>query len=90
VETVILISRQELDDLIRQAVQAAVSELETKRKHEEEARLLTRMAVSDRLHVDCSTLWRWERAGYLQPVRLGRYVYYRAGDVLRLERGEIE
>ena len=89
-ETVILISREELDDLIRQAVKAAVAELETKRQQEEEARLLTRMAVAERLHVDCSTLWRWEQAGYLQPVRLGRHVYYRAGDVLRLEHGEIE
>lgn len=28
-----------------------------------------------------STLWRWERAGYLRPVRIGVKVFYRQGDI---------
>lgn len=30
---------------------------------------------------DPSTLWRWEKAGYLRPVRIGRSVFYRQGDI---------
>lgn len=89
-ETAFILTRQELDDLISQAVQAAIAELESRRGQEQEARLLSREAVSERLHVGYSTLWRWEKEGYLKPVRLGRRVYYRAGDVQRLERGEFE
>lgn len=30
---------------------------------------------------DPSTLWRWEKAGYLTPVRIGARVFYRQGDL---------
>ena len=30
---------------------------------------------------DPSTLWRWEKAGYLTPVRIGAKVFYRQGDI---------
>ena len=34
--------------------------------------------------VDPSTLWRWEKVGYLKPVRIGVKVFYRRGDIARL------
>lgn len=40
--------------------------------------------------VDPSTLWRWEKAGYLAPVRIGTKVYYRRGDISRLVDGKQE
>jgi len=33
---------------------------------------------------DPSTLWRWEKAGYLIPVRIGTRVFYRQSDLDRL------
>lgn len=30
---------------------------------------------------DPSTLWRWEKAGYLSPVRIGGKVFYRRSDI---------
>lgn len=30
---------------------------------------------------DPSTLWRWEKAGYLTPVRIGAKVFYRQSDI---------
>ncbi len=30
---------------------------------------------------DPSTLWRWEKAGYLTPVRIGVKVFYRQSDI---------
>jgi len=32
---------------------------------------------------DPSTLWRWEKAGYLKPVKLGVKVFYRRSDLDR-------
>ena len=31
--------------------------------------------------VDPSTLWRWEKKGYLRPVRIGVKVFYRRSDI---------
>ena len=30
---------------------------------------------------DPSTLWRWEKVGYLKPVRIGVKVFYRRSDI---------
>ena len=30
---------------------------------------------------DPSTLWRWEKAGYLTPVKIGVKVFYRRSDI---------
>lgn len=37
--------------------------------------------AAERLGVSLNTLWRWERQKYLIPTRIGRRVYYRAGDI---------
>ncbi len=50
--------------------------------------ILNREAVANRLHVSKSTLWRWDRTGYLKAVRYGRAVWYRESDIEALERGE--
>lgn len=33
---------------------------------------------------DPSTLWRWEKAGYLTPVRIGVKVFYRRSEIDRI------
>lgn len=43
--------------------------------------LIPRLKVADLLHVDQSTLNRWEKAGYLIPVRRGVKVFYKHSDV---------
>jgi len=30
---------------------------------------------------DPSTLWRWEKAGYIKPVKIGVKVFYRRSDI---------
>ena len=36
------------------------------------------------LNVALSTLWRWDRDGYLKPVKIGSKVLYRKTDIDRL------
>lgn len=55
-------------------------------KQEEEAEIaaskkagmvyLTRKEAADKLHVDLSTLWRWDKRGYLPSVKMGGKVVY--------------
>lgn len=43
--------------------------------------LIPRLEVVDLLHVDQSTLNRWEKRGYLVPIRRGVKVFYKHSDV---------
>lgn len=60
---------------------------EERQKATEEARkgntpdILSRREVCKLLNVGFSTLWRWEKTGYLIPVKAGRKVYYLKKDV---------
>ena len=54
----------------------------------EDSELVSRTKTAELLGVDLSTLNRWEKTGYLLPVRIGRRVLYRAQDIRdSLERG---
>lgn len=48
---------------------------------------LTQDEVSARLQVDKSTLWRWDKSGYLNKCRVGGKVRYRLSDVTKLMEG---
>ena len=45
---------------------------------------LTTNEVSKRLGVDDSTLWRWNKIGYLKKIKLGNKVFYKESDILKL------
>jgi len=81
-----IISAEELDEIINGAVEKAIAAITPQKKE----MLLSREATAKRLNVDFSTLWRWDKSGFLRPVKIGRAVYYREFDLDRLERGERE
>lgn len=33
---------------------------------------------------DRSTMWRWEKAGYLVPIKIGGRLFYRSGDIAEI------
>lgn len=39
------------------------------------------------LNVTKPTLWRWDKTGYLQPIKIGRKIYYRKSDIDTLKKG---
>ena len=51
--------------------------------------LLTKKEVLEKFDVCHTTLWNWERKGYLIPVKIGRKISYRQADLERIiiERG---
>lgn len=75
----------QFEEMLQKAVETAMS----KQKENTSNVLLKRESTAARLGVDLSTLWRWDRSGYLKPVRIGRSVYYRLSDIEARERGEI-
>ena len=49
------------------------------------AKLLTRDEVAERYHIDKSTLWRWDRIGFLRPtIRAGRRCLYSEESLLKV------
>ena len=52
--------------------------------------LLTKKEVLEKFNVCHTTLWNWERKGYLIPVKICRKVSYRQADIERIiiERGK--
>lgn len=81
-----MISLEDLNAAVTAAVNAALDAREGSRKKV----LLSREAVAGRLHVDVSTLWRWNKANYLNVVKIGRRSWYREEDVHMIETGEMK
>ena len=44
-------------------------------------KLYTRAETQALLHVCSTTLWHYERSGFLSPVRLGKRVFYKQSDI---------
>lgn len=54
---------------------------------EEDNELLTIKECCEILNVTKGTLWRWNKSGYLQSVKIGRSPYYRKSDIETLKKG---
>ena len=61
----------------------------TKKEEESVDARITKAAARERLKVDDTTLWRWDKCGYLKAIHIGRSVYYREADIKRLEEGRL-
>ncbi len=48
---------------------------------------LTAKEVEKHLDVSHSTLWRWDKDGYLKKIKVGNRVCYRHSDVERIKKG---
>lgn len=78
------------DDKMKLLVEQAVEKALTNYLAPNKQVLVSRKAAAIRLGVDVSTLWRWDKSGYLPvTVRRGKFVYYSDEAIRRLESGEI-
>ena len=74
------------DDL-ETAIRTVVSEVLKEKEEAERDANISRKAVRERLGVDNSTLWRWDKVGYLKAYHRGRKVFYHESDGKQLEEG---
>ena len=94
----VVMSRADLDALVeKMASSMAATRVENKSAYVNEPspvvyndeRFITREETSKLLHVDYSTLWRWNKLGILCPNKVGpRRVMYKYSDVLKKLNGE--
>ncbi len=96
----VVMSRADLDALVEKMASNMIAmrvEAEDKTTHgndvcpvvHDDERFITREETAKLLHVDYSTLWRWNKLGLLRPNKVGpRRVMYKYSDVLRKLNGE--
>lgn len=63
-------------------VEAAAKPVETEEKY------LTISETCELLNVSSNTLWRWNRDGYLNSIKIGRTPMYRLSDINNLRKGK--
>ena len=92
----VIITKADLDELISKAVNGCIAQKNADALNDgkrnvalpDKERFITRDEAARLLHVDLSTLWRWNKAGILCSKKVGqRRVMYRYSDVLDLLDG---
>lgn len=73
-----------LIDIIVERVSERVNPFMKKMEDEE---YLTPQQTAEMLGVTTNTLWRWNRDSYLKNVKVGRKLFYKKSDVLKLLDG---
>lgn len=80
----ISIKLSELIEANKVLVKEAKKEMEQQLKEQQSEEYMTVEQVCEKLQVDASTLWRWNRSGYLTKVRVGGSPRYHKSDVQKL------
>ena len=92
----VVMSRSDLDTIVNEMAQNIVaaqtknaqSDCEAWMDVPEEERFLTRKETARLLHVNYTTLWRWNKQGYLRSRKIGgRHVMYKYSEVMALLNG---
>lgn len=78
-----------LDDLKEFALEVITLTLQKINQNSEpEPVWLSPKQVAKRFKIDPSTLWRWEKEGYIRADRFGRRVRFNEREVIRVENAE--
>ena len=77
----LMVQHSDLKEFANQVVSQAIEGYRREVSAQSEERLLTIKQVSELLSVDKSTLYRWEKADYLRPRKIGGLVRYVKSDV---------
>lgn len=86
--TIISVPVEALVNANKILVETAISSLERAVSAKDSAVLFTREQVMQKLNVAPSTLWRWQKRGYLVPVRVGGENRYRSTDIDKIVEGK--
>ncbi len=82
----VTISAEELRGFFKEIVRAHDEEERARVENEKDGdKFLTAKETAQRLNCSLPTLWRWNKSGYLRPLKIGGKVRYRVSDVKKLE-----
>ena len=87
--TIIAVRAEDLVEANNRLIDKVRSDLEKELAQRQGVTYMTRDEVIEKLSVAPSTLWRWQKRGYLVPVKVGGENRYRSTDIDRILEGEI-
>ena len=82
--TLLLVSAPDLETAIRNVVSELLAE---KRESDADVKV-SRTATAKRLGKTPMTLTRWEQAGKIHPIKIGRSIYYLEREAKAIEEGK--
>lgn len=77
-----IVSAQDLKNAIDASIQQAIQELMGNMPMSD--KLIPLKEVAETLNVSRCTLNRWNKDGYLTPIKIGRKVFYRQNDINKI------
>ena len=86
--TIIAVRADDLIEANNRLIDKVRADLEREIARKRDVTYLTREQVLAKLNVVPSTLWRWQKRGYLVPVNVGGQNRYRSTDIDRILEGE--
>lgn len=78
---ILQISANDLKEVIQAFYHEEKERTEEAINRHRELPTLTRKETAEKLGVTLTTLWHWQKSGYLTPVKIGTKVMYRPSDV---------
>ncbi len=84
-ETIYILTASDLEEAFRRIA----AQVEAEREQELKGAKISRKAAARRLGKDTSTLWRWDKSGYLKACHQGALVFYWEADIRKIENGEL-
>jgi len=88
--TIIAVPVGDLIEANNRLVERAIADLERAIADKRETVYLTGEQVMGKLNIVPSTLWRWNKRGYLVPVKVGGENRYKSTDIDRILGGDHE
>lgn len=79
-----LVSAQDLKNAIDASIQQVIQELNEDVSKSNNDNLVPLKEVAETLNVSRCTLNRWNKDGYLVPIKIGRKVFYRQNDINKI------
>lgn len=79
-----LVNAQDLKNAIDASIQQAIQELNEDVSKSNNDNLIPLKEVAETLNVSRCTLNRWNKDGYLVPIKIGRKVFYRQNDINKI------
>lgn len=86
--TILAVRADDLMEANTRLIDQVRADLEKELAERNTATLLTREMVLEQLNVSPTTLWRWEKRGYLVPVEVGGQRRYKSTDIKRIMEGD--
>lgn len=86
--TIISVQVKDLVSANERLVERTIADLERVIAERRETVYMTKDQVLSKLNVAPATLWRWQKRGYLVPIKVGGENRYRSTDIDKILEGE--